>query len=62
MRGGVEWQVQHKAKPSAVFALDPTLSTVFLHTSQVNGGLTNLLFCVGKVSGSDWSGRICISK
>ena len=28
-QGGVEWQIQYKVKPSAVFAQDPTLSTVF---------------------------------
>ena len=44
--GGVEWQIQHKLKPSAVFTQDPTPSTVFSPTSQVNGALTDLLFCV----------------
>ena len=29
MRGEVEWQIQHEVKPSAVFARDPTPSTVF---------------------------------
>ena len=63
MRGGVEWQMQHEVKPSAVFARDPTLSVVFFHTSQVNGALTDLLFCVGRInsSSSDGSGQICIS-
>ena len=63
-RGGVEWQIQHEAKPSAVFAQDPTPSTVFFRTSRVNGALTDLLFCVGRISScsSDGSRRICISK
>ena len=61
-RGGVEWQIQHEAKPSAVFARDPTPSTVFFRTSRVNGALTDLLFCVGRInsSSSDGSRRICI--
>ena len=29
---------------------DPTPSTVFLRTSRVNGALTDLLFCVGRIS------------
>ena len=55
MRGGVEWQTQNEAKPSAVFARDPTPSTVFFHTSRVNGALTDLLFCVGRISSSHGS-------
>ena len=63
-RGGVEWQIQHEAKPSAVFARDPTPSTVFFCTSRVNGTLTDLLFCVGRISSisSDGFERMCISK
>ena len=70
MRGGVEWQIQHEAKPSAVFARDPTPSTVFFYTSrstsQVNSALTDLLlFCVGSISSSSSSDGfewMCISK
>ena len=40
-RGGVKWQIQHSASPRAVFAQDPTPSTVFFCTSQVNGALTD---------------------
>ena len=36
-RGGVEWQIQHEVKPSAILARDPTPSTVVFHTSEVNG-------------------------
>ena len=63
-RGRVEWQIQHEAKPSAVFARDPTPSTVFFCTSQVHGALTDLLFCVGRISSSstDEFGQMCISK
>ena len=31
--GGVEWQIQHEVKPSAVFAQDHTPSIVFFRTS-----------------------------
>ena len=48
--GGVEWQIQHEAKPSAVFAQDLIPSTVFFRTSQVNGASTDLLFCIGRIS------------
>ena len=63
-RGGVKWQIQHEAKPSAVFAQDPTLSTVIFHTSRVNGALTDLLFCIGRINSSSSDGfeRMCISK
>ena len=44
MWGGVEWQIQHKAKLNAVFAWDPTPSIGFFCTSQVNGALTDSLF------------------
>ena len=33
-RGGVEWQIQHEVKPSAVFDTRPTLSTVFFRASE----------------------------
>ena len=29
VRGGVEWEIQHKAKLGAMFVQDPTPSTVF---------------------------------
>ena len=34
------------------------------HISQVNGALTDLLFCIGRISSSssDGSGQMCISK
>ena len=55
-RGGVKWQIQHEVKPSAVFARDPTPSTVFFRTSRVNGALTDLLFCDGRISSSSSDG------
>ena len=36
--------MQHEAKPSSVFARDPTPNTVFFRISGVNGTLTDL-FC-----------------
>ena len=36
-RGGVEWQIHHEVKLSAVFAQDLTQSTVLFRTSRVNG-------------------------
>ena len=48
----VKWPVQHKVKPSAVFDIRPHPEYFILRTSQVNGALTDLLFCVGKVSSS----------
>ena len=61
-RGGVEWQIQHEVKPSAVFAQDLTPSTVFFLT-QINGALIDLLFCVGRISSSSIDGleQMCIS-
>ena len=52
--GWIKWQIQYKAKLSAVvvFSQDSTLSTVFFCTSRVNGALTDLLFCVGRISSS----------
>ena len=35
--GGVEWEIQHDVKLSAVFAIRPTLSAEFFCTSRVNG-------------------------
>ena len=62
--GGVEWQIQHSASPHALFARDPTLSTVFFRTSRVNGALTDVLSCVGRISSSssDEFEQMCISK
>ena len=45
--GGVEWQIQHKAKPSGVFTQGPTPSTVLFCTSRVNGALTDCCFALG---------------
>ena len=56
MRGGVEWQIQHKPKLSAVFDTKPIQSTVFFHTSQGNGVLTDLLFCIERISSSRSNG------
>ena len=44
---GVKWQIQHEAKPSSVFARDPTPCTVFFHTSRINGALTDYCFALG---------------
>ena len=55
-RDGVKWQIQHEAKLSAVFAWDPTQSTVFFCTSWVNNAVTDLLFCVGRISSSSSNG------
>ena len=49
-RGGVEWQIQHEAKPSAVFATRPHPECCIFRTSRVNGALTNLLFFRGRIS------------
>ena len=37
-------------KYSTRWTQDPTLSTVFFCTSQVNSTLTDLLFCIGRIS------------
>ena len=55
-RGGVKWQIHHEAKPILHLMQDPTLSTVFFRTSWVNGVLTDLLFCVGRISSSSSDG------
>ena len=47
-RGGVKWQIQHKAKPSAVFATRPPPGAVFYRTTQVYGAFTNLLVLRGR--------------
>ena len=58
-------KIQYKGwgLPHTVFARDLTSSAVFFHTSRVNGALTNLLFCVGRISGSSSDGfrQMCIS-
>ena len=45
-------------------ARDPIPGAVFFRTSRVNGALTDLLFCVGRISSSssDKFERMCISK
>ena len=48
MRGGVEWQIQHEVKPSAVFATRPHPSAVFYCTIQVYGAFTDLLVLRGR--------------
>ena len=60
-RGGFKWQIQHEMKPTVVFARDSTRSTVFFHTSQVNGVL---MICIGKISSSSSNGfgQMYISK
>ena len=41
-RGGVEWQIQHKAKPSAVFVRDLTPSSYCIfHTLRVDHSLSH---------------------
>ena len=49
-RGGVECQIQHKAKPSAAFDMRPHLEYYIFHTLRVNTALTDLLLCVGRIS------------
>ena len=64
MRGGVEWQIQHKAKPSAVFAQDPLPEYCIFPYITINSALTDLLFCIGRISNSSSDGFkwMCISK
>ena len=47
-RGGVEWQIQHEAKPSAVFATRSHPSAVFYRTTQVYGAFIDLLVLRGR--------------
>ena len=48
-RGGVEWQIQHEAKPSAVFATRPHPECCILsYTTQVYGAFTDLLVLRGR--------------
>ena len=47
IKGGVEWQIQHKAELSTVFVMDLIWSTVFFSTSRVSHALADLMFCVG---------------
>ena len=50
-RGGVKWQIQHDAKPSAVY-ICPYITS-----------LTDLMFCLGRISSSsDGFEWMCISK
>ena len=46
MRGGVEWQLQNKAKPSTV--LDIRLHSKYCIIPF--SALTDLLFCIGRIS------------
>ena len=52
MRGGVEWQIHHDAKLSAVFDMRPHPKYC---TLLINGALIDLLFCVGRISSSNGS-------
>ena len=47
MRDGVEWQIQHEAKSSAVFATRPTQSD---RAAQVYGSFTDLLGLHGRIT------------
>ena len=45
-RGGMEWQIQHKAKPSAVFDTRPHPEYCIFHTSPENRALSiQLYYC-----------------
>ena len=50
MNGGVEWQIQHEVKLSAAFDMRSNPEYCIFCTSQVNGSLTDLLFCVGRIN------------
>ena len=56
MRGGVEWQTQHEAKPSAALDTRRHPKYCIFHTSQVNSALNDLLFCIGKISSNSSDG------
>ena len=49
MRGGVEWQIQHEAKPSAVFATRPHPSAAFYLTARVYSAFTDWLGLHGRI-------------
>ena len=46
MRSRVKWQIQHKTKPSAVFATKPHPSCYILLYNTSNDAFTNLLVLV----------------
>ena len=48
MRGGVKWQIQHEAKPSAVFATRLHLECCIYRTTRVYGAFTDLLVLRGR--------------
>ena len=52
--GRVKWQIQHEAKPSAVFATRPHPSAVFYCTTQVYGAFTDFLVLRGRTDYFDW--------
>ena len=45
-QGGVNWQIQHEAKLSAVFATQPHSSCYILSYNTCNGLLTSTYSCV----------------
>ena len=48
-RGGVEWQIQHKAKPNAVFAMRSHPECCILsYNTSVYSAFTDLLVLYGK--------------
>ena len=51
----VEWQIQDKAKASAVFAMDPTMSAIFYRAALVYSTFTDFLVLCG------WMKRSIIS-
>ena len=50
MKGGVEWQIEHKAKPSAVLDMRPHSKYCIICKSWDNSVLTDLDFCIGRIS------------
>ena len=52
IKDGIGWQMQHKAKPSAVFNIRPQPKyCIFLHITS-KWCLTGLLFCIVRISSS----------
>ena len=50
MWGGVEWQIQHEAKLSAVLAMRPIPGAALHRTARVYIAFTDLLGLLGKIT------------
>ena len=56
MRGGVEWLIQHEVEPSAISDARPHSQYFIFLYNMSKHALTDLLFCIERISSSSSDG------